>query len=263
MQHIFVASGSEQKGPYSEAEIRAKITSGAITGDTLVWWDGLPEWTAVAKTPLAPSPASPAPAPSAAAAPSAKPEPSIAPEPSVTPAANPTPAPTATPAPAPSAVPAPTPSVAPAPAPTVTPVARVEAAPSVEPAPEPTIAPAPITSAPAPLVPAAIPASVGESKTSTLALISLITALVGFFCGLVSVAAVVTGHLARAEIKKNPQLTGGGMALAGLIIGYVWIAVSVIGILAYLTLLGLAIHQGMAQDQGNLLPNTAPATPGN
>jgi len=44
-----------------------------------------------------------------------------------------------------------------------------------------------------------------------------------------SIPAVICGHIAKSRIKKNPDvLTGGGMALAGLILGYVQIGFIVI-----------------------------------
>jgi len=65
------------------------------------------------------------------------------------------------------------------------------------------------------------PAGPGESKpvsTSRLAIASLISSLiVPFGC----IPAVICGHVALGRIKKEPALQGRGLALAGLIIGYV------------------------------------------
>lgn len=64
---------------------------------------------------------------------------------------------------------------------------------------------------PAPVVP-----------TNVLAIVSLVTGLLGFtfapFIG--SLAAVITGHLALNQIKATHE-QGRGMAVAGLILGYV------------------------------------------
>jgi len=54
-------------------------------------------------------------------------------------------------------------------------------------------------------------------KTNTLALVSLVSS---FF---VSLVAVITGHIALGQIKQRGE-AGRGLALAGLIIGYVGIA---------------------------------------
>lgn len=59
------------------------------------------------------------------------------------------------------------------------------------------------------------------SKTSTLAIVSLVFGILGlFFFG--SLVGIITGHLARSEIKKSEgRLEGDGLALAGLITGYI------------------------------------------
>ena len=48
---------------------------------------------------------------------------------------------------------------------------------------------------------------------------------------LASIAAVITGHLALTQIRRNPMLGGRGMAIAGLILGYAGVAFLIIGIL--------------------------------
>jgi hypothetical protein len=62
---------------------------------------------------------------------------------------------------------------------------------------------------------------------STMAIISLIGGIAGWtvlpFLG--SVVAVITGHMAKNEIKKGGgMITGNGMATAGLILGYIALA---------------------------------------
>lgn len=62
------------------------------------------------------------------------------------------------------------------------------------------------------------------SRTSTMAVISLVTALL---C--IPLISVILGHLARGEVRKsNGTITGAGIALAGLIIGYLQIAALVV-----------------------------------
>jgi hypothetical protein len=77
-------------------------------------------------------------------------------------------------------------------------------------------------------------------RDSTLAIISLIAGLVGWVLPLVGgIVAVVTGHLARKEIRENPNtLTGDGMAVAGLVLGYVHIGI----IITIIVVLALFIH---------------------
>jgi hypothetical protein len=43
-----------------------------------------------------------------------------------------------------------------------------------------------------------------------------------------SVAAVVCGHISLANFKKNSRLEGRGLAIAGLILGYVGIVIGVV-----------------------------------
>ena len=60
--------------------------------------------------------------------------------------------------------------------------------------------------------------------TSTLAIVSLISGIVTWFLlpFIAAVVAVITGHMAKNEIKKsNGMLGGNGMATAGLVLGYI------------------------------------------
>ena len=66
------------------------------------------------------------------------------------------------------------------------------------------------------------------SRTSTAAIISLIAGILGFVQILPvigPIAAVIAGHMAKNEIRKSAgMVSGNGMATAGLILGYVMIA---------------------------------------
>lgn len=61
------------------------------------------------------------------------------------------------------------------------------------------------------------PASTG-AKTNVLAIVSLVASIVGF--GLVG---VITGHIGLNQIKQTGE-QGRGLAIAGLVIGYISIA---------------------------------------
>jgi len=66
--------------------------------------------------------------------------------------------------------------------------------------------------------------AIGPAETSPKAVISLICGLL-FFIPLAFLAAIIFGHLALSEIKKSAgRLKGEGMAIAGLVLGYLWIA---------------------------------------
>ena len=59
--------------------------------------------------------------------------------------------------------------------------------------------------------------------TNILAVVSLICGLLGGLpsAGVINIAAIVMGHMARSQIRQNPNEDGAGMALAGLIMGYI------------------------------------------
>ena len=63
--------------------------------------------------------------------------------------------------------------------------------------------------------------------TSVLAIWSLVLGILGLALlgPITGIPAVICGHMARSRIRKsNGELTGSGMALAGLITGYIGIA---------------------------------------
>jgi hypothetical protein len=79
---------------------------------------------------------------------------------------------------------------------------------------------------PAPAGPGALPRArpgSGATRTSGLAIASLVLSLLGCFF-LTAIAGVICGHIARKKIRRDPSLSGNGLALAGLVIGYVMIA---------------------------------------
>jgi hypothetical protein len=87
------------------------------------------------------------------------------------------------------------------------------------------------------------PAPLPTTRTSVPAIISLIAGIAGwsFLPFLGAIVAVITGHIAKSEIKKsNGYVTGGGMATAGLIMGYISVALGLCAICIFgLTFAGL------------------------
>lgn len=77
-------------------------------------------------------------------------------------------------------------------------------------------------------------------QNSALAVISLVAGILGWtllpFLG--SLVAIVTGHMARKEIRQNPALEGDTMAIIGLVLGWVAVIGTVLAILAFLLLFG-------------------------
>ena len=79
------------------------------------------------------------------------------------------------------------------------------------------------------------PAGVPGIPNSGLAIASLVLGIVSFLCctGIVTaIPGVITGHMARSEIRTaGGRLGGDGMALTGIILGYLMIAATIIGTL--------------------------------
>lgn len=76
-----------------------------------------------------------------------------------------------------------------------------------------------------------------SAETSRKAIVSLVCGLL-FFVPMAFIAAVVFGHLALSEIRKSAgRLKGEGLAMAGLVLAYIWIA----GIPIFLILAAIAI----------------------
>ncbi len=80
-------------------------------------------------------------------------------------------------------------------------------------------------------------------QTSSLAVISLISGIASYFIVplLGAIAAVITGNMAKKEIRQSAgQLTGEGMARWGMILGWINIGLSIVGLcLAVLAISGI------------------------
>ncbi|MEW5831043.1 MAG: DUF4190 domain-containing protein [Chloroflexota bacterium] len=79
---------------------------------------------------------------------------------------------------------------------------------------------------------------------STMAIISLVSGILGwtFVPLLGSIAAIITGHMAKKEIKESMgNLGGDGMATIGLVLGYVSAALFVCGCLFFVIAMGLGL----------------------
>ena len=86
-------------------------------------------------------------------------------------------------------------------------------------------------------------------KTNVLSIISLVLSLLGVLATFIipivaQIAAIICGHIARSQIRRSGGAeTGSGMALAGLIISYLSLTFSVIGLL----FLGVGLMALMSQ----------------
>ncbi len=78
-------------------------------------------------------------------------------------------------------------------------------------------------------------------RTSSLAIVSLVAGLLGWTLApwLGSIIAIITGHMARAEIRRDPSsVEGDGLAIAGLVLGWAMILLSVFTVLAIVLFFG-------------------------
>jgi hypothetical protein len=121
----------------------------------------------------------------------------------------------------------------------------------------PGVSSAPVSAAPSGALPPTMPvvaaspvAVVPPRQSEQLAVLSLIFSILGlcgFCCGFfmtAAIAGIVCGHIALSRIKANPGREGHGLAMAGVIIGYIAVA----GWLVWILLFGgLAVLQGISE----------------
>lgn len=80
-----------------------------------------------------------------------------------------------------------------------------------------------------------------QKQNNSLAVVSLILGLLGLF-GLLpligSLLAIILGHMARRQIAADPTQDGDGLALTGLITGYIGLVVACSGFLVAMMFFG-------------------------
>jgi len=84
--------------------------------------------------------------------------------------------------------------------------------------------------------------------TSTLAIVSLVFGILGWTLlpWIGSIVAVITGHLARSEIRRTVDgMDGDGMAVAGLVLGYALLALSFVGLALVMLFFGGLVWLGI------------------
>jgi hypothetical protein len=83
--------------------------------------------------------------------------------------------------------------------------------------------------------------SVPVKTASTLAIISLVAGILGWTLLplLGSVGAIITGHMARSEIRRSAgAIDGNGLAIAGLVLGWGSVIVTILGVLLVVMFFG-------------------------
>jgi Domain of unknown function (DUF4190) len=87
--------------------------------------------------------------------------------------------------------------------------------------------------------PSYAPATATDQRPfNVLSIIAFVLSIVG-----VSLVGVILGHIALSQLKRTGE-RGRGFAIAGLIIGYVGIAVGIIVAIVWIAVLGGAISSG-------------------
>ncbi|MEO6226799.1 MAG: DUF4190 domain-containing protein [Thermomonas sp.] len=74
-----------------------------------------------------------------------------------------------------------------------------------------------------------------------MAIVSLVSGILGWTLLplLGSIVAVITGHMARSEIRRAPdRLEGDGLAMGGLVLGYASILTAVLVVVAFILFFG-------------------------
>jgi hypothetical protein len=102
--------------------------------------------------------------------------------------------------------------------------------------PTPPAPPAAPAYAPAPTAPA-YAAAPAAPKTNVLAIVSLVSA---FF---ISLVAIITGHIALSQIKKTGE-QGRGLAIAGLVLGYLGLVAGIIFLIVWIAIFSAAVSSG-------------------
>ena len=84
-------------------------------------------------------------------------------------------------------------------------------------------------------------------QTSSLAIVSLVSGILGWTLlpMLGSIVAIITGHMARSEIRRNPDtMEGDGLAIAGLIMG--WAVIGLCVLFVILVIIAIVFFGGLA-----------------
>jgi len=99
---------------------------------------------------------------------------------------------------------------------------------------------APTVGSPLPGTPAVAPANATVPQTSKLAVWALVCGCLSLLCGIfASIPAIILGHKGLSEIKKNPAIQGRGMAMAGMILGYIFTTLIVIYLVGIVVLIAM------------------------
>jgi hypothetical protein len=85
--------------------------------------------------------------------------------------------------------------------------------------------------------------------TNGMAVASLVLSCLSFACGITWILGIVFGHVALVQINRSGE-DGRGLAIAGLVIGYLFL----LGIVAFIAIFVLAANEAGGFDPEGLLP---------
>ena len=77
-------------------------------------------------------------------------------------------------------------------------------------------------------------------RTNGLAIASLVCSLLGLLCLIPALLGVIFGHMSLSQIRQNGE-DGRGLAVAGLVIGYVLLAITALFLVFYVGLVGMVL----------------------
>ena len=72
------------------------------------------------------------------------------------------------------------------------------------------------------------------TRTSGLAIASMVLGILWIYW-IGSILAVIFGHIAINQASKDPSITGKGMAIAGLVLGYIGVGILALAIMVAAT----------------------------
>lgn len=75
-------------------------------------------------------------------------------------------------------------------------------------------------------------------RTNVLAIVSLVTSIIGL-----SLVGVICGHIALSQIRKSGE-GGRGLAIAGLVIGYIGLVIGLILLVVWIGIVIAAVNSG-------------------
>lgn len=99
---------------------------------------------------------------------------------------------------------------------------------------------------PPPGVYPAIPVMVQSPPVNGLAVASMVCGILNWFLlpGIAAILAVIFGHVARAQIRRNGE-GGNGMAIAGLILGWIGVGLALVGVVTAV-IVGVAVRAAIS-----------------